>query len=252
MKYLSNGHLNGYAYLNGKLVNVNIVRSDYDATPNDADDMFVLTGKHGDKTYTFSINNYYLSVDSFKTNSHPKPFEDVSDCYFAQRFGIASDSQQNLIGYVIENGQIVRKTFPKRFSCLYNENRAEFFPTDYKDVKIYPNLKEASLFLDVTVVDEDNSERVEQGVGNAVALSDKQKEVIETIKKMLTDNNISLFFDVDGCDVYAYNTEKYDVESVYEDDVEGVNIQATKKSHGTRIQIGYHGCDDTFDARKKQ
>lgn len=251
MKYLSNGHLNGYAYLNGKLVNVNIVRSDYDATPNDADDMFVLTGKHGDKTYTFSINNYYLSVDAFKGNCHPNPY-DEKDCYFAGKFGMASDSQQNLYGYVIENGQIVRNTFPKRFSCLYKENGIESFPTDYKDVKIYPTLKEASLYLDVTVVDEDNSERVEQGVGNAVALSDKQKEVIETIKKMLTDNNISLFFDVDGCYVYAYNTEKYDVESVYEDDVEGVNIQATKKSHGTCIQIGYHGCDDTFDARKKQ
>ena len=135
---------------------------------------------------------------------------------------------------------------------MYKENKTEFFPTDYKDVKIYPNLKEASLFLDVTVVDEDNSERVEQGVGNAVALTDKQKEVIKTIEKMLTDNNISLFFDVDCNYVYAYNTEKYNVMSCYVDDVEGVDIQATKESHCTGISVGYYGCDDVFGAEKKQ
>lgn len=199
---------NGYIFTNGKLTAYQFRSARVDFGTGHVIYDCILGGKVSSFA-TEVCPAVYKDVESYKqgkaeNNREYTWAEAIRRCFFYVSDIVNNSSSLSYKAYCVEDGQIVERDLP---TCNF------IFDRDHKTtytggVKYYESQERASLYCDITKVDENGEETRYASPASMVALDKEQKDAVKAVQDaFLKAKELGVRFVVDNCDdsVWAYS-----------------------------------------------
>lgn len=198
----------GYAFIDGRLIECDIKKVRYAFLPDGL--KIVITISHADWTEEIAPENFYFSIDDFKSGENKAPNREIWLSSHICRINWGTDKDDfDCLCYVIENGRVEKKTIVLNTLDVHYGQSGHIYDITSPDIpeERYDLLENAVAHLDVEIVNADGSMTKEPSVASLISLTDEQQALVDKLtdlSKQLKDAGVQIVVDWSG--VYAFNT----------------------------------------------